>query len=190
MRGRFALRKVSRNEIDLLMNFARSALGVRRVLASLLLLPLRFLQLFSDLVFLVAHVLEMTLQEGQLRCMWIRVVAQGLIFRSAPVRRSRFLCLTDLEKQVVFLFLKLLITPLQHPNVVLLSYSFYPGLIFLLRYLCFLPRDFFLLLSDLFESCNLLRRIIASFLRIVTEAFLNVLGKFGEINFRDASLTG
>src|SRR4030095_4607080 len=81
--------------IDALSRFA-TAFGVRRVLASPSLLPLRFLQLFSDLVFLVANVLQMTLQEGQLRCVRIRVMAQGLIFRSTPVRRPGFLGLTDL----------------------------------------------------------------------------------------------
>jgi len=63
MRGRMVLPRLSRNEIDRSMNFARSALEVRRVLASLSLLPLRFLQLLPDLVFLVANVLQVTLEQ-------------------------------------------------------------------------------------------------------------------------------
>jgi hypothetical protein len=57
MRGRIVIPRLSENEIERSMNFARTAFGARHALALLSLLPLRFLQLLPDLVFLVANVL-------------------------------------------------------------------------------------------------------------------------------------
>ena len=115
---------------------------------------------------------------------------QRFIVFTAPVRRSRRLRLAYAEKQIVFLSLKLFVLALERSKVVLSTCLLCPRLIFLLRCLRFLSRCFFLLFSDLLESCALLRRVNASFLGIITKALLNILGKFGEINFRDARLTG
>src|SRR4029077_12371291 len=105
-------------------------------------------------------------------------------------RWSRFLRLTDPEKQVVFLFLQVVIAGLKRAKLVLSSLLFCSILICLLRRFRFPPRGFCLLLSDLVESGTLLCRVIRGSLRIITEALLNVLVKFGEINFGDACLIG
>jgi len=62
MRRRIALQSTSCEIVKAPIQF-REALGVGRVLASLKLLPPRFLELFADLVFLVAKVLQMTLEQ-------------------------------------------------------------------------------------------------------------------------------
>src|ERR1700757_965730 len=109
---------------------------------------------------------------------------------TAPVLRSRLLRLANTEKQVVFLPLKLFVPALERTNLFLSTCLLCPRLIFPLQCLCFLSRCFFLLFSNLLESRALLRRVIAGYLGIITKALLNILGKFGEINFGDARLTG
>src|SRR5262245_8185064 len=100
MRTRIALQKSAVRSSSSDRFHCAKAFGVREVPASLLLLPLRLLQLLPDLVFFVANVLQVTLEERQLRCFRIRVVPQRLIVLATPVRGPGFLRFADLEKQV------------------------------------------------------------------------------------------
>src|SRR4029434_1634440 len=79
---------------------------------------------------------------------------------------------------------------LKHESLVLPALLLRSILICLLPCFRFPPQGFCLLVSDLVESGTLLRRVIGGLLRIIAKALLNVLRKFSEINFGDASLIG
>src|SRR5262249_40533860 len=97
-----------------LPRFRTKCFGVRRVLASLFsCLALRFLQLLSDFAFFATNILQMALEKRKLRFLRGRMVEQSSIVLTTVVCWPWLLRLTDLEKQFVFLFLKLSITCLQ-----------------------------------------------------------------------------
>jgi hypothetical protein len=84
--------------------------------------------------------------------------------------------------------LKFLVAALERAKLVLPALLLRPILTCLLRRFRFPPQGFCLLLSKFIESGSLLRRVIGGSLRIIAEALLNLLRKFGEINFGDACL--
>src|SRR5512132_4021961 len=106
MRGRvalltpkvFARPHFAQNSSSDQISFRESFWSAMRPRVAFSLRPLRFLQLLPNLVFLVANVLQVTLEKRQLRCLRIRRVAKSLVVLTSEVRWSRFLRLTDTEK--------------------------------------------------------------------------------------------
>lgn len=71
---------------------------------------LRFFQLLLNFGFLVTNIAQMALEKRHLILLWIRLVAHRL---PLSVLRPGLLRLTDLAKQIIFLFLKLAVSGLQ-----------------------------------------------------------------------------
>src|SRR3954464_7912104 len=114
----------------------------------------------------------MTLKNGQLRFLRIRLVANRL---ALSILRPGLLGLTDLAKQVIFLFLEFAVAGLQALRAICggLLWGYY-CVVLCVGCLLF-TLGLFLLLLICGVTCRLLGRIRGGFSGVIVKPFLNVL---------------
>jgi hypothetical protein len=109
MRGRIVLQSTS-CEITQSADLFREALGERARPRAVFFLSLRFIQSFFNFAFFPTNIFQMALEKRQLRLSRIWLVTHRL---ALPIFWPGLFCFADLEKQVIFLFLKLAVAGLQ-----------------------------------------------------------------------------
>src|SRR6266436_4019619 len=127
----------------------------------------------------------MTLEKRQLGFLRVWLVLQ---FLADSVCGSGLLCLADLEKQVVLLFLKLTIAGLQSLSAIFGCVLFEENRLLLCCCGLSLTLGFFLLFLICRVICSLLRRVCAGLLLVIVKALSDVFRQFSKVNFCDSRL--
>src|SRR5258708_3508563 len=73
-------------------------------------------KLLFCVVLFAADVLQMALEERQLRCLRVWVMEQSPILLTTPVRRPRLFCFSNPQQRGIFVLLKRCVTVLQRLN--------------------------------------------------------------------------
>src|SRR6266705_2227555 len=124
----------------------------------------------------------MALQKRELGFLRVWMVQQSPIVLATVVYRSGPLRLAYLEKQVVFLPLKLVVLGLQSLSAILSCFLFGENRLLLCCYVLSFTLGLFLLLLICRVICSLLRSICVGLLLVIVKALLDCFRQFSKVN--------